>query len=193
MPHPHWRHPGVNQAMNRYLRYSLPLIIFAVIAAFLFKGLGMNPREIPSPLIGKSVPEFTLPTVEQPDTQVNSKDLMGKIYLLNVWATWCVSCRAEHHTLVQLSRANKVEIVGLNWRDERDKAKAWLQQLGDPYVINLFDPKGRTAIDLGVYGAPETFLVDRQGVIRYKLAGPVTMNLFNNTILPKINELKGEG
>ncbi|MET0065226.1 MAG: DsbE family thiol:disulfide interchange protein [Candidatus Thiodiazotropha sp.] len=179
--------------MNRYLRYSLPLIIFAVIAAFLFKGLGMNPREIPSPLIGKTVPEFSLPTVEQSDTQVTSKDLLGKIYLLNVWATWCVSCRAEHQTLVQLARSGQVEIVGLNWRDERDKAQAWLQQLGNPYVVNIFDQKGRTAIDLGVYGAPETFLVDQQGVIRYKLAGPITMGIFNDTILPKINELKGKG
>ena len=179
--------------MNRYLRYSVPLLVFAVIAAFLYKGLGMNPREIPSPLIGKSVPEFSLPSVESAETLINDQNLMGKVYLLNVWATWCVSCRAEHETLVHLARSGKVEIVGLNWKDERDKARAWLQQLGDPYTINIFDQKGRTAIDLGVYGAPETFLVDSKGVIRYKHAGPLTMNLFNETLLPMINDLKGKG
>ncbi|MEJ2611263.1 MAG: DsbE family thiol:disulfide interchange protein [Candidatus Thiodiazotropha sp.] len=179
--------------MNRYLRYSVPLLVFAVIAAFLFKGLGMNPREIPSPLIGKSVPEFSLPTVENAETLVSNKNLLGRVYLLNVWATWCVSCRAEHQTLVRLARTSKVEIIGLNWKDERNKAQAWLQQLGNPYSINLFDKKGRTAIDLGVYGAPETFVVDSKGIIQYKYAGPVTMSLFNKKLLPIINELKGNG
>ncbi len=179
--------------MNRYLRYSIPLIVFAVIAAFLFKGLGMNPREIPSPLIGKSVPEFTLPSLEQVETQISNKDLLGNIYLLNVWATWCVSCRAEHETLVELSRSGKVDIVGLNWKDDRDKAQVWLRQLGNPYSVNIFDQKGRTAIDLGVYGAPETFLVDSQGIIRFKHAGPVTHDLFNSKILPLIEQLKNKG
>ncbi|MCU7916940.1 MAG: DsbE family thiol:disulfide interchange protein [Candidatus Thiodiazotropha sp. (ex Dulcina madagascariensis)] len=178
--------------MNRYLRYSIPLLIFAVIAAFLYKGLGMNPREIPSPLIGKSIPEFSLPTVENAATMVNSENLLGKVYLLNVWATWCVSCRAEHETLVHLSRSG-VEIVGLNWKDDRDKALAWLNRLGDPYIINIFDQKGRTAIDLGVYGAPETFLVDSKGVIHYKHAGPISMELFNKTLLPMIEDLKRKG
>lgn len=179
--------------MNRYLRYSVPLLVFGVIAAFLYKGLDMNPREIPSPLIGKSIPEFSLPTVESEDTLISDKNLKGKVYLLNVWATWCVSCRAEHRTLVHLARSKNVEIVGLNWKDERQKAQAWLEQLGDPYIINIFDKKGRTAIDLGVYGAPETFLVDSNGIIHYKHAGPVTLSLFNDTLLPMINELKGQG
>ncbi len=179
--------------MNRYLRYSIPLVIFAVIAAFLFKGLGMNPREIPSPLIGKSVPAFSLPSLEQAGTQITDKDLLGNIYLLNVWATWCVSCRAEHETLVELSRSGQVEIVGLNWKDDRDKAQVWLRQLGNPYLVNIFDEKGRTAIDLGVYGAPETFLVDTQGIIRFKHAGPVTLELFNTRILPLIEQLKSKG
>ncbi len=179
--------------MNRYLRYSVPLVIFAVIAAFLFKGLGMNPREIPSPLIGKSVPAFSLPSLEQADTTITDKDLLGKVYLLNVWATWCVSCRAEHETLVQLARSGKVDIVGLNWKDERAKANVWLNKLGNPYSVNIFDQKGRTAIDLGVYGAPETFLVDSKGVIHYKHAGPVTHKLFNETLLPMVERLKSEG
>jgi cytochrome c biogenesis protein CcmG, thiol:disulfide interchange protein DsbE len=179
--------------MNRYLLFSIPLVVFAVIAAFLYKGLSMNPREIPSPLIGKSVPEFSLPSLEQAETRINNKDLLGKVYLLNVWATWCVSCRAEHHTLVELSRTGKVEIVGLNWKDDRVKAQNWLRQLGNPYMVNIFDKKGRTAIDLGVYGAPETFLVDSQGIIRFKYAGPVTHELFNSKILPLIEELKTKG
>jgi cytochrome c biogenesis protein CcmG/thiol:disulfide interchange protein DsbE len=179
--------------MNRYLRYSIPLVIFAIIAAFLLKGLGMNPREIPSPLIGKSVPEFSLPLLEQEETLVTDKDLLGKPYLLNVWATWCVSCRAEHETLVQLSRSGKVGIVGLNWKDDRDKAQVWLRQLGNPYMANIFDQKGRTAIDLGVYGAPETFLIDAKGVIRHKHAGPLNWTLLNEEILPKLEEVKNEG
>ncbi|MBW9257598.1 MAG: DsbE family thiol:disulfide interchange protein [Candidatus Thiodiazotropha sp. (ex. Lucinisca nassula)] len=179
--------------MNRYLRYSVPLIVFGIIAVFLYKGLGMNPREIPSPLIGKSIPEFSLPSVESAQTMINDQNLKGKIYLLNVWATWCISCRAEHDTLVHLARSGKVEIVGLNWKDERVKAQAWLQQLGDPYTVNIFDQKGRTAIDLGVYGAPETFLVDADGIIHYKHAGPLTLGVFNETLLPMINDLKAKG
>jgi cytochrome c biogenesis protein CcmG/thiol:disulfide interchange protein DsbE len=181
--------------MNRYLRYSIPLLLFALIASFLAWGLkkDYDPRHIPSPLLGKSVPDFSLPTVESPDTIVNASDLKGKVYLLNVWATWCVSCRAEHETLVHLARTGKVDIVGLNWKDERDKAQVWLRKLGNPYTVNIFDKKGRTAIDLGVYGAPETFLVDSQGVIHYKYAGPMTLQLFNETILPMIENLKREG
>jgi len=179
--------------MNKTLRFAIPLLIFGVIAAFLFKGLNMNPREIPSPLIGKSVPEFSLPLLEQPETQITDKDLLGKPYLLNVWATWCVSCRAEHETLVQLARTGKVDIYGLNWKDESFKAQAWLRQLGNPYVANIFDEKGCTAIDLGVYGAPETFVVDSKGVIQYKHAGPVTPQLVTETLLPLVEKLKQEG
>ncbi|MCU7915063.1 MAG: DsbE family thiol:disulfide interchange protein [Candidatus Thiodiazotropha sp. (ex Gloverina cf. vestifex)] len=181
--------------MNRYLRYSIPLIIFVVIALFLGWGLrhDYDPKHIPSPLIGKSMPTFSLPSLEQADTVISDKDLLGNVYLLNVWATWCVSCRAEHETLVQLARTGKVDIIGLNWKDERDKAEVWLRQLGNPYSVNIFDKKGRTAIDLGVYGAPETFLVDSQGIIHYKHAGPVTMQLINDTILPIVEQLKSKG
>jgi cytochrome c biogenesis protein CcmG/thiol:disulfide interchange protein DsbE len=179
--------------MTGYLRYSIPLLLFAVIGFFLFKGLGMNPREIPSPLIDKPMPAFSLPSLEQAATQVTDKDLLGKIYLMNVWGTWCVTCRAEHQILVELAREGKVEIVGLNWRDDRVKAQAWLRQLGNPYQVNLFDEKGRTAIDLGVYGAPETFLVDAQGIIRYKLTGAMTHDIFNSEILPLIKQLRSQG
>lgn len=179
--------------MKPYLRFTIPLLIFGVIAAFLYKGMYMNPREIPSPLIGKSVPEFSLPLLEQPETQITNQDLLGKPYLLNVWATWCVSCRAEHGALVQLARTGKVDIYGLNWKDDSAKAQSWLSQLGNPYVANIFDKKGRTAIDLGVYGAPETFVVDSQGIIHHKHAGPVTPQLITETLLPMIEELKKEG
>ncbi|MCU7810145.1 MAG: DsbE family thiol:disulfide interchange protein, partial [Candidatus Thiodiazotropha sp. (ex Notomyrtea botanica)] len=138
-------------------------------------------------------PAFSMPSLEQAETLITDKDLLGNVYLLNVWATWCVSCRAEHETLVQLARTGKVDIIGLNWKDERDKAEVWLRQLGNPYSANIFDKKGRTAIDLGVYGAPETFLVDSQGIIHYKHAGPVTMELVNNTILPLVEQLKSKG
>jgi cytochrome c biogenesis protein CcmG/thiol:disulfide interchange protein DsbE len=181
--------------MNRYFRYSIPLLLFILIAAFLGWGLkkDYDPRHIPSPLIGKSVPAFSLPSVEQAGTLISDKDLLGNIYLLNVWATWCVSCRMEHQTLVELARAGKVDIVGLNWKDERDKANTWLRQLGNPYLVNIFDEKGRTAIDLGVYGAPESFLVDSKGIIRFKHAGPVSHELFNTKIQPLIEQLKKEG
>ena len=181
--------------MNRYIRYSIPLLIFAVIATFLAWGLreGYDPKHIPSPLIGKQIPPFSLPTVEQAETFITEKDLLGDVYLLNVWATWCVSCRAEHETLVKLSRTGKVNVVGLSWKDERNKAQVWLRQLGNPYSVNLFDEKGRTAIDLGVYGAPETFLVDSKGIIRYKYAGPVTPTLLEETILPLVEQLKTKG
>lgn len=179
--------------MKSRLRFAIPLIIFAIIAAFLYKGMYMNPREIPSPLIGKKVPEFSLPLLENPDTQITDKDLLGKPYLLNVWATWCVSCRAEHETLVQLARTGLIDIYGLNWKDDRAGAQTWLRRLGNPYVASIFDQKGRTAIDLGVYGAPETFLVDSQGIIHYKHAGPVTPELINGTLLPMLEQLNKEG
>jgi cytochrome c biogenesis protein CcmG/thiol:disulfide interchange protein DsbE len=178
--------------MSRYLKFLVPLALFVGIAAFLFKGLGMDPRAIPSPLIGKPLPEFQLPRLDPPDETLSNKDLLGKVVLVNVWATWCVSCRAEHQTLVQLARTGAVEIYGLNWKDDRAGAQAWLRQLGDPYVANAFDQEGRTAIDLGVYGAPETFLVDAKGMIRYKHAGPLTPDLIRNEILPLVEQLKAE-
>lgn len=178
--------------MGRYLKFLVPLGLFVGIAAFLFKGLGMDPRAIPSPLIGKPLPQFELPLLKAADRTISNKDLLGKVVLVNVWATWCVSCRAEHRTLVELARTGAVEIYGLNWKDERAGALSWLRQLGDPYVANAFDQEGRTAIDLGVYGAPESFLVDAKGMIRYKYAGPLTPDLLRQEILPLIEKLKAE-
>jgi len=179
--------------MGRYLRYLVPLLVFAGVAGFLFKGLGLDPRHLPSPLIGKPVPEFSLPRLKDPQAAIGSADLKGKVYLFNIWATWCPSCRAEHDLLVRLARTGAVEIYGLIWKDDRDKALAWLRQLGDPFVANAFDEVGRTAIDWGVYGAPETFIVDRQGIIRYKHAGPLSVQRLEDEILPLVKKLKAEG
>jgi cytochrome c biogenesis protein CcmG/thiol:disulfide interchange protein DsbE len=178
--------------MRKYLRYLIPLALFAGVSVFLFKGLSINPRVVPSPLIGKPVPEFTLPRLKEPEQTLSSEELKGRVYLLNVWATWCVSCRTEHPLLVQLSRAGLVDIYGLNWKDDRVEALSWLRTLGDPFVANAFDESGRVAIDWGVYGAPETFVVDRQGIIRYKYAGPLSVELLKEEILPLVNELKSE-
>lgn len=178
--------------MKPYIRYLLPLFIFIGLVAFLLKGLDMNPREIPSPLIGKPVPEFNLPRLKVEGESITQEALKGKVALLNVWATWCVSCRAEHRTLVQLARTGKVDIYGLNWKDDRAGAIAWLDQLGDPYVANAFDKIGRTAIDLGVYGAPETFVIDKKGMIRYKHAGPLSIALLQEKILPLVEQLNKE-
>jgi len=176
--------------MTRYLRYLVPLAIFMVLVAFLYRGLSLDPKRIPSPLVGKPMPEFSLPSLKDPAVTISNADFKGKVSMLNIWATWCVSCRAEHTVLLQLAQSNKVDIYGLNYKDERDKAKQWLAQLGDPYVANAFDADGRVGIDWGVYGAPETFIMDQQGIIRHKHIGPLTVENLNNEILPIIAELQ---
>ena len=176
--------------MTRYLRYLVPLAIFMVLVAFLYRGLSLDPKRVPSPLVGKPMPEFSLPRLQDPAATLSDSDLKGKVSIINIWATWCVSCRAEHKVLLLLAKSNKVDIYGLNYKDERDKAKQWLLQLGDPYVANAFDADGRTGINWGVYGAPETFIMDREGIIRHKHIGPLTVDDLNNEILPLIAELQ---
>ena len=176
--------------MTRYLRYLVPLAIFIGLVAFLFRGLSLDPKRVPSPLVGKPMPAFSLPRLQDPAATLSDTDLKGKVSILNIWATWCVSCRAEHKVLLLLANSNKVDIYGLNYKDERDKAKQWLVQLGDPYVANAFDADGRTGIDWGVYGAPETFIMDREGIIRHKHIGPLSIDALNNEILPLIAELQ---
>jgi cytochrome c biogenesis protein CcmG/thiol:disulfide interchange protein DsbE len=176
--------------MTRYLRYLVPLAIFIVLVAFLYRGLSLDPKRVPSPLVGKPMPEFSLPRLKDPTATLSNNDLMGKVSILNIWATWCVSCRAEHEVLLLLAKTGKVDIYGLNYKDERDKAQQWLAQLGDPYVANAFDADGRVGIDWGVYGAPETFIMDRRGIIRHKHIGPLTVDSLNNEILPLIAELQ---
>ncbi|KPK05773.1 MAG: thiol:disulfide interchange protein [Betaproteobacteria bacterium SG8_39] len=172
-------------------KFLLPLAVLVVVVGFLGVGLKLNPREVPSPLIGKAAPPFSLPVLHQPAKTVSNTDLKGQVWLLNVWASWCVTCREEHPVLVELARQKVVPIYGLNYKDKSDDAKAWLKQFGDPYVMSLVDEKGRIGIDYGVYGVPETYVIDRDGVIRYKKIGPVTPETVRDKILPLVKQLKG--
>lgn len=172
------------------MRYLIPLAVFAVMVIFLGIGLTLNPREVPSPFIGKPAPMFTLPQVNDAAKTLSRDDLKGQVSLVNVWASWCTSCREEHPVLVQLAKQNIVPIYGLNYKDERDNALAWLQRLGDPYTASAFDPEGKTGIDWGVYGVPETFVVDRDGIIRHKQTGPITPEILEKKLLPLIRQLQ---
>jgi len=176
--------------MARYLRYLVPLAIFALLVAFLYRGLSLDPKLVPSPLVGKPIPTFTLTRLDNPAVTISDADFKGKVTLLNVWATWCVSCRREHETLVQLAKTGQVDIYGLNYKDNREAANRWLSQLGNPYVANAFDSDGRVGIDWGVYGAPETFIIDQEGIIRHKHIGPLTIDIINDEILPLVAKLK---
>ena len=173
--------------MNRYL---IPLAIFVVLVAFLGLGLGLNPREVPSPLIGKPAPAFQLAQLHQPDRSFARTDMLGKVWLLNVWASWCVSCRQEHPLLLELANSNAVPLYGLNYKDQRDEALTWLAQFGDPYALSISDRDGRVGIDFGVYGVPETFVIDKAGVIRYKQIGPLTPEALKDKILPLVRQLQ---
>ena len=173
--------------MNRYL---LPLGIFLVLVVFLGVGLGLNPREIPSPLIDKPAPAFELVQLHEPGKSLTTQDMRGQVWLLNVWASWCVSCREEHPVLVELAKTRVVPIVGLNYKDQRPEALRWLQQFGDPYVMSIVDGDGRVGINFGVYGVPETFVIDKTGVIRYKQIGPVTPKALQEKILPLVAKLQ---
>ena len=171
-------------------RFLLPLAVFVVLVGFLAVGLRLNPREVPSPLIGKTVPSFRLAQLHAPDKSVGPEDLRGKVWLLNVWASWCVSCREEHPVLIELDKQKTITIVGLNYKDDRAAAIAWLQKYGgDPYAVSAVDADGRVGIDFGVYGVPETFLIDKNGVIRYKHIGPLTREALKTKILPLAEEL----
>lgn len=176
-------------------KFLIPLVAFAAIGGLLVYALYLSmtgaysPRDIPSPLIGKPLPAFSLPSVADPKHHVSRDDLLGKPYLLNVWASWCVSCREEHPLLVELARQHAVTIVGLNYKDQRADALRWLADMGDPYTLSLLDFEGRVGIDLGVYGVPETFVIDPQGVIRYKFVGPLTREAWEQKLRPLIQPL----
>ncbi len=172
-------------------RFLLPFAIFAVLVGFLAVGLRLDPREVPSPLINKPAPAFDLPQLAQPGQRMADKDLRGKVWLLNVWASWCVACREEHELLVELSKTGAVPIYGLNYKDQRADALDWLRLHGDPYAVSVSDADGRVGIDFGVYGVPETFVIDKAGVIRYKQIGPITPQVLQDTILPLVRKLNG--
>jgi cytochrome c biogenesis protein CcmG, thiol:disulfide interchange protein DsbE len=190
-------------------RFLLPLGLFIVLVVFLAIGLNLNPREVPSPFIGKPAPDFRLAQLEDPNRTISPKDMQGKVWLLNVWSSWCISCRQEHPVLVNLAKRNVVPIVGLNYKEVRGdggvdaasmpladettlarrRAEQWLAQRGNPYLMSVMDIDGRAGIDYGVYGVPETFLIDKAGIIRHKHTGPVTPEALEKKLLPLIREL----
>jgi cytochrome c biogenesis protein CcmG, thiol:disulfide interchange protein DsbE len=173
------------------MKRFLPLGIFLVLALFLAVGLGLNPREVPSPLIDKAAPAFRLPQLQDPAQTLGTEDLKGKVWILNVWASWCVACLEEHPILVDFSKRNVLPIYGLNYKDKREDALAWLGKHGNPYTLSIQDGDGRVGIDYGVYGVPETYVIDGQGVIRYKRIGPVTEQILQQKILPLVRQLRG--
>ncbi len=170
-------------------RFAIPLVLFILLVAFLAIGLRHDPHEVPSPLINKPAPAFQLPQLRDPTQEFSAQDMRGKVWLLNVWASWCVTCRDEHPLLIQYARSGALPIYGLNYKDNREAALSWLGELGDPYVLSVSDKDGRVGIDYGVYGAPETYLIDRDGVIRFKQVGPVTPDIWQKTILPLAQQL----
>ncbi len=173
-------------------RFLIPFGLFAILVVFLGIGLTLDPREVPSPLIDKTAPTFELPTLHNPAATFTPQDMRGKVWLLNVWASWCTSCRAEHLVITDLANTGEVAIIGLNYKDQPRDAINWLDKLGNPYIASVSDRQGRAGLDWGVYGVPETFLIDKKGVIRYKHIGPVTREAVAEKILPLVRQLKGE-
>lgn len=172
-------------------RYLLPLGIFIGLVALLGFGLTLNPREVPSPLIGKPAPQFELPQLHQPDKTFSPKNLQGKVWVLNVWASWCPPCREEHPVVTDLAKSGLVPVYGLNYKDKREEAIPWLERFGDPYEASIFDADGRVGIDYGVYGVPETYVIDKRGVIRYKRVGVLTPEIVKQKVVPLVRELNG--
>jgi cytochrome c biogenesis protein CcmG, thiol:disulfide interchange protein DsbE len=173
--------------------------VFAVIAGFILLvgllavGLRLNPREVPSPLIGKPAPGFQLPLLNAPDKTFSQKDMLGKVWILNVWASWCPPCLVEHPVVTEIARSGVAPVIGLNYKDAREDALPWLKRNGDPYQLTVFDDAGRIGIDYGVYGVPETYVIDQKGVIRYKHIGPLTPEVAQKKLRPLIQELSGGG
>lgn len=172
-------------------RFLLPLAVFIALVGFLGVGLGLNPREVPSPFIGKPAPDFRLTQLHAQERSISPADLRGEVWLLNVWASWCVSCRAEHPVLLELARRRAVPVIGLDYKDDREAGREWLARNGDPYLLSAWDGDGRVSIDYGVYGVPETFLIDKQGIVRFKHVGPLTEAIVNKKIIPLVKELSG--
>jgi cytochrome c biogenesis protein CcmG/thiol:disulfide interchange protein DsbE len=175
----------------RMLGFLLPLAVFAALAAFLAKGLQRDPNDLPSPLIGRAAPAFDAPLVADGGKRLRAADMLGKVWVLNVWASWCVACRAEHEVVRAFAGSTPVPVIGLNYKDRPDAARRWLQRLGDPYAASLHDPEGRIGIDWGVYGVPETFVVDREGIVRLKITGPLTDELLRTRVEPLLRALHG--
>ena len=175
------------------MRVAWVVAIFLALVALLAAGLRLNPREVPSPLIGKPAPPFELPLLGAPERSFSQKDMLGKVWILNVWASWCAPCLVEHPVITQLSKAGPAPVVGLNYKDAREDALPWLKRNGDPFYVSVYDGAGRIAIDYGVYGVPETYVIDRRGVIRYKHIGPLTRDIAQKEVEPLVRELGAGG
>jgi cytochrome c biogenesis protein CcmG/thiol:disulfide interchange protein DsbE len=173
--------------MNRFL---IPFGLFVVVVGFLAVGLTLNPRELPSPLVGKAAPEFSLPQLHDQEKMISSNDLKGKVWLLNFWASWCGGCKEEHPVLIRIAQSGEVPIYGMDYKDERSEALAWLKEWGNPYPVVAVDESGRVGINYGVYGVPETYVIDKAGVIRYKQIGPIREDILEKKILPLVRELQ---
>ena len=173
--------------MNRFL---IPFGLFIVVVGFLAVGLTLNPRELPSPLVGKAAPEFSLPQLHDPGKVISSNDLKGKVWLLNFWASWCGGCKEEHPVLIRIAQSGEVPIYGMDYKDQRSEALAWLREWGNPYPVVAVDEAGRVGINYGVYGVPETYVIDKAGVIRYKQIGPIREDILEKKILPLVRELQ---
>ena len=171
-------------------KFLIPLLLFIILVGFLAVGLNRDPQEIPSPLIGKQAPAFELPQLADPKKNFSPESMKGQPWILNVWASWCVACREEHPVLVELGKLQVAPIIGLDYKDKREDAMTMLALQGNPYLLSAFDANGRVGIDYGVYGVPETYVIDKAGVIRFKHIGPITMAVLNQKILPLLGELK---
>ena len=174
------------------LRFILPLMAFLVMVVFLGIGLKLDPHEVPSPHINKPAPAFTLPQLHEPQKTFSPADMKGKVWLLNVWASWCVSCRQEHVYLTEFARDSSMNLMGLNYKDEPAAAMQWLERLGNPYKISISDIDGMAGLDWGVYGVPETFIIDKKGIVRHKQTGPVDPTILQTIIMPLIEQLNRE-
>ena len=171
-------------------KFLIPLLLFMILVGFLAVGLNRDPQEIPSPLVGKQAPAFELPQLADPKKNFSPESMKGQPWILNVWASWCVACREEHPVLVELGKLQVAPIIGLDYKDKREDAMTMLALQGNPYLLSAFDANGRVGIDYGVYGVPETYVIDKAGVIRFKHIGPITMAVLNQKILPLLGELK---
>ena len=172
-------------------RYLIPLVVFLVLLVFLAIGLQLKPREVPSPFIGKPAPSFTLPILGKEQSTFSPEQMKGQVWILNVWASWCAACRIEHPVLVDFARDGALPVYGLNYKDTTPEALRWLAAHGDPYRASLSDPDGRLGMEFGVYGVPETFLIDQQGVIRFKHVGPLTPAVLQDEVMPLVRRLRG--
>jgi cytochrome c biogenesis protein CcmG/thiol:disulfide interchange protein DsbE len=171
-------------------KFLIPLLLFIALVVFLAIGLNRDPHEVPSPLINKPAPAFEVPQLAEPNKTFSPASMKGQVWILNVWASWCVACREEHPVLVELAKSQMAPVIGLDYKDKREDAMAMLAKQGNPYMLSAFDGNGRVGIDYGVYGVPETYIIDKAGVIRFKHIGPLTMDLLNQKIYPIVTELK---